>query len=106
MLETAYALDPNNAAVLNHFSNILFHKNERGKAKVLAQKSLYNTNVPKIHAESHYYIGRIAHAEGDYATARDNYKRSLAKWPDFILPQFALGQLFIHDSMFSIIQSK
>lgn len=99
LLENAYALDPNNSAVLNHFSNILFHKNERAKAKALAQKSLYNTNVSKIQAESYYYIARIAHAEGDYATARENYKRSLAKWPEFILPQYALGQLFLHDSM-------
>jgi RNA polymerase-associated protein CTR9 len=97
LLETAYAIDPNNASVLNHFSNILFHKNERVKAKALAQKSLYNTNVPKIHAESYYYIGRISHAEGDYNQARENYKRSLAKWADFILPQFALGQLFIQE---------
>jgi RNA polymerase-associated protein CTR9 len=98
LLESAYALDPNNGAVLNHFSNILFHKNERTKAKALAQKSLYHTNVPKIHAESYYYIGRIYHAEGDYGQARENYKRALVKWSDFVLPQFGLGQLFIQDN--------
>eukprot|EP00005_Dracoamoeba_jomungandri_P008714 CAMPEP_0174270756 /NCGR_PEP_ID=MMETSP0439-20130205/45618_1 /TAXON_ID=0 /ORGANISM="Stereomyxa ramosa, Strain Chinc5" /LENGTH=1018 /DNA_ID=CAMNT_0015360281 /DNA_START=21 /DNA_END=3074 /DNA_ORIENTATION=+ len=95
LLKRAYEADPEHPLVLNHLSNHFFYKKDYKKAITLARNALYNTQVKEIKSESFYYLGRAYHAQGEYEQAYQFYYRATDNWPDNVLAQFGLGQMYM-----------
>jgi len=51
--------------------------------------------VADMRAESLYHVARVFHAEGDHDEAFKYYYQATITAPDFILPQYGLGQMLI-----------
>lgn len=94
--KSAYEINPTHALTLNHLANYFFARKEYDKATNLALTAYHNTTVPKLQALSFYNLGRNYHVQGDYDNAFQYYFQAVQLWPDFILPRFGLGQMYLH----------
>lgn len=97
MLERAYKIDPNDPMVLIHLANHFFFRKKDREVMHLARKALENTEVEAMQAESCYQMARAYHLNGQYDEAFEfYYKATQFSSPQFILPQYGLGQMYIH----------
>ena len=101
LLSEAYQRDPTNSAVLSHLSHQYFNKGNREKSRFLAQGAVSHTEVPEIKAEAYYHLAQNDHKDGNFQSAYSNYLKAVQKWPDFVLAQFGLGQMYIHRKEYS-----
>jgi len=102
-LRKAYALQGSNSLVLTHLANHFFFMEsdsvrDYSRIESLARKAYKNTDNAEIRAEAAYILGRNFHEQGDFASAKDFYDRSLKHWPDFTLAQFAKAQMLLFKS--------
>ncbi|CAH3158758.1 unnamed protein product [Porites lobata] len=96
LLSRAYTLDSSNPMVLNHLANHFFFKKEYNKVQHLALHAFHGTEVEAMQAESCYQIARAFHVQGDYDQAFQYYYQATQfASPNFILPHFGLGQMYI-----------
>jgi RNA polymerase-associated protein CTR9 len=93
LVKEAYRYDTSNSKVLNLLSNLFFQKGDYDMTQALAMKGLHGTVVQKIQAESSYYLARLYHTKKIYHQADTYYQQATQLWPEFILPQFGLGQM-------------
>ncbi|KAF6770104.1 RNA polymerase-associated protein CTR9 protein, partial [Paragonimus kellicotti] len=96
-LSRAYNLDPTNPMVLNHLADHFFYKKEYDKVQRLALHAFYNTETEAMRAESCYQMARAFHMQENYDNAFQYYylATQLAS-PNFILPFYGLGQMYLH----------
>jgi len=96
LLSRAYALDNSNPMVLNHLANHFFFKKEYNKVQHLALHAFHGTEVEAMQAESCYQMARAFHVQNDYDQAFQYYYQATQfASPNFILPHFGLGQMYI-----------
>lgn len=96
LLSQAYGLDNSNPMVLNHLANHFFFKKEYNKVQHLALHAFHGTEVEAMQAESCYQMARAFHVQGDYDQAFQYYYQATQfASPNFILPHFGLGQMYI-----------
>ncbi|XP_055950450.1 RNA polymerase-associated protein CTR9 homolog isoform X1 [Argiope bruennichi] len=97
MLSKAYTIDSSNPMVLNHLANHFFFKKEYTKVQHLALHAFHNTENEAMRAESCYQLARSFHIQGDYDQAFQYYYQATQfASPSFVLPQYGLGQMYIH----------
>jgi len=72
---------------------------ELGMILETAQRAFQTSQLPHVHAESFYLQGRVHHAQGDLREARRLYEEANRLWPEMTLPNFALGQLTLSQSI-------
>ncbi|RWS11596.1 RNA polymerase-associated protein CTR9-like protein [Dinothrombium tinctorium] len=97
MLSKAYTIDPTDPMVLNHLANHFFFKKDYSKVQHLALHAFHNTENEAMRAESCYQLARAFHIQGDYDQAFQYYYQATQfASPNFVLPQFGLGQMYIH----------
>lgn len=95
----AYKINPSNALASNHLSNYFFtYTQDRDYKKIsnLALKAHHSTTNSKIRAESFYFLGRSAHAQGQYDEAFKHYSEATLLNPSFLLPFYGMGQIYLH----------
>nr|XP_058951726.1 RNA polymerase-associated protein CTR9 homolog isoform X1 [Pocillopora verrucosa] len=96
LLSRGYALDNSNPMVLNHLANHFFFKKEYNKVQHLALHAFHGTEVEAMQAESCYQRARVFHVQNDYDQAfQFYYQATQFASPNFILPHFGLGQMYI-----------
>ncbi|GBN80056.1 RNA polymerase-associated protein CTR9 [Araneus ventricosus] len=99
MLSQAYTIDSSNPMVLNHLANHFFFKKEYAKVQQLALRAFQNTENEAMRAESCHHLARSFHVQGDYDQAFQYYYQATQfASPSFVLPQFGLGEMYIHKS--------
>ncbi|XP_071509624.1 RNA polymerase-associated protein CTR9 homolog [Diadema antillarum] len=97
LLSRAYTIDSSNPMVLNHLANHFFFKKDYTKVQHLALHALHGTENEAIQAESCYQLARSFHVQGDYDQAFQYYYQATTyATPNFVLPHFGLGQMYIH----------
>lgn len=64
--------------------------------RTLCGHALEGTDVEAMQAESFYHLARVCHIEEDYDAALKNYYQATKLAPKYVLPQFGLGQMYIH----------
>lgn len=97
MLSKAYTIDQNDPMVLIHLANHFFFKKDYGKVQHLAFHAFHNTENEAMRAESCYQLARSFHIQGDFDQAfKYYYQATQFALPTFVLPQFGLGQMYIH----------
>ncbi|GFW04088.1 RNA polymerase-associated protein CTR9 homolog [Trichonephila clavipes] len=97
MLSKAYTIDSSNPMVLNHLANHFFFKKDYNKVQHLALHAFHNTENEAMRAESCYQLARSFHIQGDYDQAFQYYYQATQfASPVFVLPQYGLGQMYIH----------
>ncbi|GFR23747.1 RNA polymerase-associated protein CTR9 homolog [Trichonephila clavata] len=97
MLSKAYTIDSSNPMVLNHLANHFFFKKDYNKVQHLALHAFHNTENEAMRAESCYQLARSFHIQGDYDQAFQYYYQATQfASPSFVLPQYGLGQMYIH----------
>ena len=89
-------LGDSNGVVLNHLANHFVIANDLDKAFKLATKAFNSTEVKKIRAESCYHIARTYHIKNEFEQAHKYYEYAVQFWPDYLLPQYGLGQTNVH----------
>ena len=97
ILKRAYELEPYNPSVLNHLASHFFYKGQYQKAQTLAKRAYDYADAKAIKAESAYHLARCAHASTDYKTARAMYLEATRANPDYLAPQFGLGQMLLEN---------
>lgn len=96
MLSKAYNYDSTDPMVLNHLANHFFFKKDYEKVKHLALHAFHNTENEAMRAESCYQLARMYHIQHDFDEAFQYYHQaSLYASPNFVLPQYGLGQMYI-----------
>ena len=96
LLSRAYTIDPTNPVVLNHLANHFFYKKDFDKVNQLAMHAFHNTENEAMRSETCYQLARCYHAQGDYVHAFQYYYQSTQfSPPNFILPFFGLGQMYL-----------
>ncbi|NDW11100.1 lipopolysaccharide assembly protein LapB [Dysgonomonas sp. 520] len=78
-------------------STVSFAQNDLGKEYFYvkeydAAKQIFEQQTT---AEAYYYLGEIALANGDQATAKSNFEKGLAANPEFVLNNVGLGKLIL-----------
>ncbi|GIY09285.1 RNA polymerase-associated protein CTR9 homolog [Caerostris extrusa] len=100
MLSKAYTIDSSNPMVLNHLANHFFFKRyalNYNKVQHLALHAFHNTENEAMRAESCYQLARSFHIQGDFDQAFQYYYQATQfASPSFVLPQYGLGQMYIH----------
>lgn len=97
MLSKAYTIDSSNPMVLNHLANHFFFKKDYNKVQHLALHAFHNTENEAMRAESCYQLARAFHIQNDYDQAFQYYYQATQfASPNFVLPQYGLGQMYIH----------
>nr|XP_042900855.1 RNA polymerase-associated protein CTR9 homolog isoform X3 [Parasteatoda tepidariorum] len=97
MLSKAYTIDPSNPMVLNHLANHFFFKKDYNKVQHLALHAFHNTENEAMRAESCYQLARAFHIQNDFDQAFQYYYQATQfASPAFVLPQYGLGQMYIH----------
>ena len=97
MLSKAYTFDSTDPMVLNHLANHFFFKKDYSKVQHLALHAFHNTENEAMRAESCYQLARAFHIQDDYDQAFQYYYQATQfASPNFVLPQFGLGQMYIH----------
>jgi tetratricopeptide (TPR) repeat protein len=66
-----------------------------GQVRHLAQRALESSDLPKVKAESLYFLGRLSHVREEYSTALGFYGRALQFAPELSLAAFGTGQLLL-----------
>jgi len=97
ILTRAYELEPYNPSVLNHLASHFFYRGQYQKAQTLAKRAYDYADAKAIKAESAYHLARCAHAIADYRTARAMYLEATRANPDYLAPQFGLGQMLLEN---------
>lgn len=96
-LSRAYSIDASNPMVLNQLANHFFYKKDYAKVLRLALHAFHNTENEAMRAESCYHLARAFHAQDDYTQAFQYYYQATQfAPPNFVLPHFGLGQLYIY----------
>lgn len=96
MLSRAYQCDQTDPMALNHLANHFFFKKDYNKVQHLALHAFHNTENEAMKAESCYQLARSYHIQEDYDQAFQYYYQSTQfAPPNFVLPQYGLGQLYI-----------
>ncbi|EDO34243.1 predicted protein, partial [Nematostella vectensis] len=96
LLSKAYTIDNSNPMVLNHLANHFFFKKDYSKVQHLALHAFHGTEVEAMQAESCYQLARAFHVQGDFDQAFQYYYQATQfASPNFILPHFGLGQMYI-----------
>ncbi|KAI1309430.1 RNA polymerase-associated protein CTR9 -like protein [Halotydeus destructor] len=97
MLSKAYTYDSTDPMVLNHLANHFFFKKDYTKVQHLALHAFHNTENEAMRAESCYQLARACHIQEDYDQAFQYYYQATQfAPPNFVLPNFGLGQMYIH----------
>ncbi len=95
-LTKAYSIENSNPMVLNHLANHFFFKKNYEKVQQLSMHAFHNTENEAMRAESCYQLARAFHVQDDYAQAFQYYYQATQfASPNFILPHFGLGQMYI-----------
>uniref|UniRef100_A0A1I7XTW2 TPR_REGION domain-containing protein n=1 Tax=Heterorhabditis bacteriophora TaxID=37862 RepID=A0A1I7XTW2_HETBA len=96
-LGQAYRLEAENPVVLTHLANHFFYKGDMAKVEQLAWHAMHITDSDHIKAEACYQLARCFHYNRVYEKAfKYYYQATTLNHHSFILPQFGLGQLYIH----------
>lgn len=96
LLSKAYTIDSKNPMVLNHLANHFFYKKDYQKVQHLALHAFHNTENEAMRAESCFQLARAFHVQNDYDQAFQYYYQATQfASPNFILPFFGLGQMYI-----------
>lgn len=95
LLKRAYDLEPFNPSVLNHLANHYFYKAQYDRAITLASRAHKHADAKAIKAESCFHMARSHHAQGDFTKALQFYHEATKNNPDYIAPQFGLGQMHL-----------
>ncbi|KAH3764242.1 RNA polymerase-associated protein CTR9 [Pelomyxa schiedti] len=96
LMATAYQFDAAHPVVLNHLADHFFFKKEMDKALKFAQTALSQHNAAdQVQAESYYVMGRVYHVTEQWDTAFQSYTYASHKNPNYPLPWFGLGQMWI-----------
>ncbi|XP_065646926.1 RNA polymerase-associated protein CTR9 homolog isoform X3 [Hydra vulgaris] len=96
LLSKGYAIDSQNAMVLNHLAEHFFFKKDYAKVQHLALHAFHGTEVEAMQAESCYHLARSFHVQGDYDQAFQYYYQATQfSAPNYVLPWFGLGQMYI-----------
>ena len=98
MLKRAYELEPYNPCVLNHLANHYFYRAQYDKALTLANRAYSHSDAKAIKAESCYHIARAYHAQSNYQSALTYYSEAVRHNPEYVAPQFGLGQMHMVNS--------
>ncbi|XP_049851477.1 RNA polymerase-associated protein CTR9 homolog [Schistocerca gregaria] len=61
----------------------------------MATKAYHHATLDGTKAEGCYHLGRAYHAAGDYEMALKYYSEATINWPQFPLPHYGLGQLYL-----------
>eukprot|EP00698_Gefionella_okellyi_P013130 TRINITY_DN357_c0_g2_i1.p1 TRINITY_DN357_c0_g2~~TRINITY_DN357_c0_g2_i1.p1 ORF type:complete len:1117 (-),score=249.82 TRINITY_DN357_c0_g2_i1:1192-4497(-) len=105
LFKQAYDLDKSRSMVLNHLANHFFFRKEYQKVHTLASNAYHNTEVPKIKAESCYYMAKTFHAQRDYPNAFQHYFQACRLNSEFPLAQFGLGQMYLQKKSYDSAMS-
>lgn len=95
LLKQALEQHPTNSRVLNLVADHFFWKQDYGKVRSLASTAYSHTEVAHIKAESCYQIARAHHAQDQYAEAFQYYLQAVRHWPELVLAQYGLGQMYV-----------
>ena len=100
LLKRAYELEPFNPSVLNHLAGHYFYKGQYPQSLTLAQRAHTHADsqAKAIKAESCYHIARAHHAQDEYGQALIWYNLALKTNPEYLAPQFGLGQMCLANS--------
>jgi RNA polymerase-associated protein CTR9 len=90
----ASADNQGNAMLLNHIANHCIFRNELDKAEEKAKEAYFSTGVRRMRAESCYHIARAHHIREQFDQAQKYYDHATFLWPDYLLPQYGLGQCY------------
>ncbi|VDM39381.1 unnamed protein product [Toxocara canis] len=96
-LGRAYQIDQENPVVLNHLANHFFYRNDMDRVEHLAWHAFQITENEAMRAESCYQLARSFHQRGNFEKAFQHYYQATQfATPNFVLPYFGLGQMYIH----------
>ncbi|CAE7342289.1 ctr-9 [Symbiodinium natans] len=70
-------------------------------AEDLLRRALKISDLPQVVAEVNYQLGRLEHAQGRFAEARDLYKKCVQTNPDHLVGVYNFAQCLVHERSFS-----
>ncbi|KAJ2882232.1 protein required for normal CLN1 and CLN2 G1 cyclin expression, partial [Coemansia asiatica] len=94
-LQAAYALQPENAAVLLRLADRMCWLGDWDAARKLGERALRTADTMALQAEAHYQLGRAHHGGGRFDAAHESYTRSLAINERHALARFGLAQMLL-----------
>jgi tetratricopeptide (TPR) repeat protein len=93
-LAKAFQIDPKNSLCNTQMALKMIERDAK-KAKTMSTSALLYTKNSTLRANAHLINGRIAHSEGLYKEAFENYKAAAEDDPNSTVIQFYLGLLYI-----------
>eukprot|EP00912_Choanoflagellata_sp_UC4_P002435 UC4_evm1s1540 len=97
-LTKAFKINQRNPELLNLLANNWIKQKKLDKAMKVAKFALAQAtgaNMREIQAHSYYHLGRIHHCKEDFEAAFRHYYQATVLAPDFILPHYGLGQMYL-----------
>lgn len=92
-MRQAYDADRTDPVVLNHLGNHFFFKRDYAKAEALLRTALKQaTASDSTRAETSFFLGKVAHAQGRLDAAYPLYLDAVKLDPELAMAQFGLGQ--------------
>jgi RNA polymerase-associated protein CTR9 len=82
--------------LFNQMAQDLFEGGDIAKSLKFGLSAFHSSALNDVKAESVFIMARAYHVQGDYNQAYTYYLRATKQAPDFILPYFCLGQLYMH----------
>lgn len=104
ILVKAYQADKCHPLVNLHLARHYFYKKDYEKSVKLAEFSISKIregdkmviDISKLRSECYFTLGQCAHAQNDYENAFRHYTQAARLDQNFILAQFSLGQMYLH----------
>uniref|UniRef100_A0A0N5AFT6 TPR_REGION domain-containing protein n=1 Tax=Syphacia muris TaxID=451379 RepID=A0A0N5AFT6_9BILA len=101
LLSRAYNVDRENPVVLNHLANHFFYKKMFDRVEHLAWHAFQITDNEAMRAESSFQLARSYHFRNNFEKAFQHYYQATQfASPNFVLPYYGLGQMYIHREEF------
>ncbi|KAJ1882399.1 protein required for normal CLN1 and CLN2 G1 cyclin expression [Coemansia sp. RSA 1722] len=94
-LQAAYALQPENAAVLLRLADRMCWRGDWEAARKLSERALRAADTMALQAEAHYQVGRAHHGSGRFDAAHEAYACSLAINERHALARYGLAQMLL-----------
>ncbi|KAJ1818055.1 protein required for normal CLN1 and CLN2 G1 cyclin expression, partial [Coemansia sp. RSA 2598] len=94
-LQAAYALQPENAALLLRLADRMCWRGDWEAARKLSERALRTADTMALQAEAHYQLGRAQHGGGRFDAAHEAYARSLAINERHALARYGLAQMLL-----------
>ncbi|KAJ1720060.1 protein required for normal CLN1 and CLN2 G1 cyclin expression [Coemansia erecta] len=94
-LRAAYALQPDNAAVLLRLADRLAWRGDWAAARRLAERALRAADTMALQAEAQYQLARAHHGGRRFDAAHDAYARAVAINERHVLARFGLAQTLL-----------